>query len=67
MRIRVIQKPSLQSIDGIRLDLFQPGQQYEVGTTLAMLFLAEGWAEPVDAAVAALAVEYVGPGRYNPW
>ena len=47
MRIRVIQKPSTRSIDGIRLDRFEPGFQYEVGTTLGILFLAEGWAEPV--------------------
>src|SRR3954453_7746435 len=47
MRIRVIRKPSVPSIDGIRLDLFEPGYEYDVGTTLAMLALAEGWAEPV--------------------
>jgi hypothetical protein len=47
MRIRVIHKPNVSSIDGIRLDLFQKGFQYDVGTTLAILFLAEGWGEPV--------------------
>jgi len=47
MRIRVIQKPLSQSIDGLRLDSFQPGRQYEMGTTLGMLFLSEGWGEPV--------------------
>jgi hypothetical protein len=31
----------------MRLDQFQLGHQYEVGTTLGMLFLAEGWAAPV--------------------
>src|SRR4051812_34909589 len=47
MRIRVRQKPGVPSIDGIRLDLFEPGDEYDVGTTLAMLALADGWAEPV--------------------
>jgi len=47
MRIRVIQRPRESSIDGIRLDRFEPGYQYEVGNSLGALFLAEGWAEPV--------------------
>ena len=49
MRIRVIQQPREKCIDGIQLDRFRPGLQYEVGTVLAALFLAEGWAEPVDS------------------
>ena len=47
MRIRVLQHPTQTSIDGIRLDCFQPGCQYEVGTLLGALMLAEQWAEPV--------------------
>ena len=47
MRIRIIRKPTLSCIDGVRLDNFQPGTQYEVGNTLGAVFLAEGWAEPV--------------------
>jgi hypothetical protein len=47
MRILVIQKPPSRSIDGLRLDCFQPGSQYEMGTTLGTLFLSEGWGEPV--------------------
>src|SRR5436853_5241328 len=47
MRIRVIQKPSVSCIDGIRLDYFLPGELYEVGNVLGALFLAERWAEPV--------------------
>ena len=38
------------------MDLFQPGLQYDVGTTLATLFLAEGWGEPVVNEKPALAV-----------
>jgi hypothetical protein len=56
MRIRVIQKPPEPSIDGIRLDLFVPGNEYEVGTTLGMLALADGWAEPVVNEKPALAI-----------
>ena len=47
MRIRIIQRPGTASIDGIRLDRFEPGYQYEVGTALGALLLAEGWAKPV--------------------
>src|SRR5215813_5183257 len=47
MRIRIIQKPPLTSIDGIQLDTFEVGYRYEVGTTLGALMLAEGWAEPI--------------------
>jgi hypothetical protein len=47
MRIRIVQKPSIVCIDGIQLDHFVLGQQYEVGPNLGSLFLAEGWAEPV--------------------
>jgi hypothetical protein len=56
MRIRVIQKPSVSSIDGLRLDVFEPGFHYDVGTTLGMLFLAEGWAEPVTTEAPALVI-----------
>jgi hypothetical protein len=47
MRIRVIQKPTADEVDGIRLDTFEPGIQYEVGNQLGALMLAEQWAEPV--------------------
>ena len=56
MRIRVLQKPTTPSIDGIRLDAFQPGFVYDVGTTLSMLFLAEEWAEPVPVEQPALVI-----------
>ena len=47
MRIRIIQRPSERCIDGIQLDRFEPGFEYDLGHSLAALFLAEGWAEPV--------------------
>jgi hypothetical protein len=55
MRILVIQRPTVNCIDGMRLDRFVPGHQYEVGASLAALFLAERWAEPVTGAPPALA------------
>ena len=56
MRIKVIQKPSVTCIDGIRVDQFTPGQQYEVGNVLGAVFLCEGWAEPVDDPEPALVI-----------
>jgi hypothetical protein len=46
MRIRILQHPVSPSIDGIRLDRFEPGDVCEVGPTVGSLLLAEGWAEP---------------------
>jgi len=48
LRIKIVQRPPSTSIDGIRLDRFEPGHQYVVGTLLGALMLADGWAEPVD-------------------
>ena len=48
MRIKILRQPSTASIDGIRLDRFQPGREYEVGTLVGAVFLAEGWAEPAE-------------------
>lgn len=47
MRIKIVQTPTEACIDGVRLDQFCPGFQYEVGNVLGALFLAEGWAVPV--------------------
>ena len=47
MRIRIVQRPSVSSIDGIRLDRYEVGRSYDVGNSLASLLLAEQWAEPV--------------------
>lgn len=46
MRIRVLQRPSLASVDGLRLDRFKTGYVYDVSTALGCLLLCEGWAEP---------------------
>jgi hypothetical protein len=47
IRIRIVQEPTTVGIDGIRLDSYRVGEEYEVGNTIASLFLAEGWAVPV--------------------
>jgi hypothetical protein len=56
MRILVIQRPTMNCIDGMRLDRFMPGHQYEVGASLAAIFIAEQWAEPVTGAPPALTI-----------
>lgn len=61
MRILIVRKPS-ECIDGIRLDQFVPGHQYEVGNTLGALFLCEEWAEPVDDPTPALVIP---PHEFN--
>ena len=48
MRIRMLQIPPLASVDGVALDCFHVGVEYEVGNSLGALFLAEGWAVPVE-------------------
>ena len=48
MRIRIIQRPTVEFIDGVRLDQFRPGHVYQLGSLMAGVFLAEGWAEPVE-------------------
>lgn len=47
MRIRIIRKPTEKCIDGVQLDRFVVGLQYEVGTALAAVLLTEQWAELV--------------------
>src|SRR4051794_1883495 len=64
MRLRIVRTPTESRIDGMRLDRFHVGAQYEIGTALGAVFLAEGWAVPVpdDApAPAPRGVEYQPP------
>jgi hypothetical protein len=56
MRIKVVQIPTLSEVDGVRLDVFRPGIQYEMGNSLGALFLAEGWAVPVDSTESAMLI-----------
>ena len=46
IRIKVVQTPTIRSIDGIRLDRFELGHTYEFGNIVGELFLAERWGEP---------------------
>jgi hypothetical protein len=52
MRIRITRTPPASSIDGLDLDRFEPGREYEVGTSVGNLMLAEGWAIPVTVEAA---------------
>jgi hypothetical protein len=68
MRLKIMRMPTYLQVDGIRLDGFHPGSAYEVGTTLATLFLAEGWAVPAEpsepvmpAAIAELEPQTIRP------
>ena len=54
MRIRVIQRPTIASVDGLELNRFEPGNVYEVGPALGCLMLSEGWAEPAPSETAVL-------------
>jgi hypothetical protein len=56
MRIRIVQKPTQACIDGVQLDRFQVGAQYELGTALGAVFLTEGWAEFVLTPEPAMAI-----------
>ena len=47
MRIKIIKKPSVARVNGMRLDVFQPGVLYEMVDTFATFLISEGWAEPV--------------------
>jgi hypothetical protein len=63
MRIRITRSPTELCIDGIQLDRFVPGQQYQVGASLGTLFLAEGWAELVADEEPALLIPLPEPPR----
>lgn len=54
IRIRIVQTPTFADVDGIALDGYKVGDEYELGNSLAALFLAEGWAEPVELGVPGL-------------
>lgn len=47
MRIRIVRPLPVRDVDGIAVDAFEVGREYEVGPSLGALFLAERWAEPV--------------------
>ena len=63
MRILVIQRPTMNCIDGMRLDRFLPGHQYEVAASRAARLIAEEWAELITGAPPALAIP---PSEFSP-
>ena len=58
IRIKIIQTVTHLSVDGVRLDRYELGNQYEVGNSLGALLLAEGWAEPVSEQEPALLMPF---------
>jgi len=56
VRVRILCRAHGQAA-GVSLDRFEPG--FDIGTTIANLLLAEGWAEPVDGTAAAAATNSV--------
>src|SRR5438093_13664602 len=65
MRLRICRR--LQgSIDGVAIDQLQIGLIYEIGTQVASVLLAEGWAEPVGAADDTLLSPRPPPTRLGP-
>ena len=65
MRIRIVQLPTMESLDGIRLDHFAIGGEYEVGNCIGALLLAEGWAEPVSLDAPAPYVPFNDGDRFS--
>jgi hypothetical protein len=65
MRIRILKQPPIESIDGMRFGTFREGQEYEVGNTVAMILLAEGWAEPVPLDAPAAFVPFAEDDPYD--
>lgn len=63
MRIKIVQRPRIADADGIRLDVFEVGFQYDVGNRIGALLLAEGWAVPVRADEPGVVIPL---GRENP-
>ena len=58
MRIRIVRTPPTDTVDGIDLKRFAVGQEYDVGSGVGAMMLAEGWAEPVADDEPALVVPF---------
>ncbi len=59
VRIRIVQRPALDVIDGIRLDHFEPGQQYDVGSALGAHLIVKGYASLIRSEEPAMLVPLV--------
>jgi len=51
IRIRIVRKPDIASLDGIRFSSFDVGCEYVVGPVTGAVLLAEGWGVPIDEPV----------------
>ena len=56
MRIRIRQTSTGSHMGPTLLQRFEPGLQYEVGDSLGVVFLSEGWAETVTSEEPALLI-----------
>jgi hypothetical protein len=61
-----VKNPPMSGIDGIRLDCFEVGKDYEVGNSIGALFLAEGWAELVVLDAPAQVQPFAENDPFNP-
>ena len=66
MRIRLVQKPPPDCIDGVDTDRFEVGSEYDVGNTIGAVFLAEKWAVPAQQEIGQTNRRY-GPGSAIDW
>jgi hypothetical protein len=66
LRIKILHKPTVKSIDGLHLEQFEPGLQYEVGNTLGAVMLAEGWARLVRSEEPAMVIPLADIAKIAP-
>jgi hypothetical protein len=66
LRLKILHRPTVKSIDGLHLDQFEPGLEYEVGNTLGALLLAEGWARLVRPNESATVIPLTGIAKITP-
>ena len=56
----------MTKLDGLPLDAFEPGQEYELGNRLGSVFLAEGWGVPVPLDAPTPMVPFSPDDPYDP-
>ena len=66
MRIRIVQKPDVLYVDGVRLSGFEWGIQYDVNAALGTYMIAQGWADSVIDGDAATSPEATADDQNTP-